>query len=174
MYFVIAFLQNYMDCLENTVDAAFRLIVPRYFCPNSHTIFSNPPEITKATLAALGYELQDRESEIMLICYGFLPGHCLEQNLHNTIFAFAIDICVLLSFLTHVVFAKPKEADKDAHFENKLQTLTRQQDAQAKKQLLEQMVADFNQHNVSNISETLQKFYFCLTIVNRLMTRGYV
>jgi hypothetical protein len=175
MYFVIAFLPNYMDCLENTVDAAFCVIVPRYFCPNSHTIFSKPPVLNTNTLRALGYALQDQESEIMLICYGFLPGDCPEQHhLHNTIFAFAIDFCVLLSFLTHVVFAKPKEADKCAHFEKKLETLTKQQDAKAKQQLLQQILADFSQHDVSNISDTLQKCYFCLRIVNRLKTRGYV
>ena len=111
----------------------------------------------------------------MLICYGFLPGDCA-QNLHNRtlrLLSVAIDFFVLFSFLTHVVFAEPKEANNDEDYENKLQTLTRQQDAKAKKQLLEQMVADFKQDDMSNISETLQKFYFCLTIVNRLMARGY-
>ncbi len=84
---------------------------------------------------------------------------------------------MLLSFLTHAVFAKRKEADAD--FENKLetlmcQTLTRHQDTQAKKQLLQQIVTDVSQHDVSNILETLQKCYFCLRIINRLRTRGYV
>ena len=172
-YLVIAFLPNYKKCFQNR-ETVFRTILPCYFCPISHTIFSNPPTkpINKATLAALGYELQDRESEIMLICYGFLPGGCPEQNLHNTIFVFAIDFCVLLSFLTHAVFAKRKLAD--AYFENKLETLTNQPDAQAKKQLLQQIVTDVKQHDVSNILETLQKCYFCLRIINRLRTRGYV
>jgi len=72
--------------------------------------------------------MQDKESEIMLICYGFLPGDCA-QNLHNRtlrLLSVAIDFFVLFSFLTHVVFAEPKEANKDADYENKLQTLTSQ------------------------------------------------
>ena len=175
MYFVIALLPTWLNTSAVTWNTAIRCIIPRYFCPYSHTVFLKPAVLHK-TLDLLNFEMQDEESEKMLICYGFLPGDC-DQNLHNNrtfgLLSVAIDFFVLFSFLTHVVFAEPKEANKDEDYENKLQTLTRQQDAKAKKQLLEQMVADFNQDDMSNISEGLQKFYFCLTIVNRLMARGY-
>lgn len=174
MYFVIALLPIWFNTSAVTWNTGIRCIIPRYFCPCSHTVFLKPAVLDK-TLKLLNFEMQDEKSEKMLICYGFLPGDC-PQNLHNTSFrllSVAIDFFVLFSFLTHVVFAEPKDANKDADYENKLQTLTRQQEAKAKKQLLEQMVADFNQDDMSNISETLQKFYFCLTIVNRLLAQGY-
>jgi hypothetical protein len=107
MLFIIGFLQLHLEepdkpFMAKILLAVFqKMLVRRNFCPIANTVFMQAPENIEVYL--LGHEALDDPSKNVLVCFGFMPGTCSEKSGLNEWLLTAINICVYMSFLIHVV-----------------------------------------------------------------------
>jgi len=177
VWFVVESVQVYFNgCKENLPNklklTLCNMLLPKNFCPVSHTPFLDAPAVSKDYLGNLGFTLQDQESEMTLNCYQILPGPCTHKHVYHVFVEVIIDVLILGAFFRHQVLGRQTQADADAQLDQQLKKLTSaaqpNTSTDTKKKIMAEVVAEQNQDSDSHFGKNLRTCYYAVLVFYRL------